>query len=77
MAIITLFWKDQIGLSLWPDASPAQVRNSFHVTLHHSVCDGWSIAVMLQDVGALYRAAGGGWNRDNSNASVMTNASNP
>ncbi|QBE67349.1 efflux transporter outer membrane subunit [Pseudoduganella lutea] len=26
---------------------------------------------------ALYRAAGGGWNRDNSNASVMTNASNP
>jgi len=27
--------KDQIGLALWPDASAAQVRNIFHVTLHH------------------------------------------
>ncbi|MDF1506509.1 hypothetical protein PYV61_26375, partial [Roseisolibacter sp. H3M3-2] len=27
--------KDQIGLALWPDASAAQVRNNFHVTLHH------------------------------------------
>jgi DNA-binding SARP family transcriptional activator len=26
--------KEQIGLALWPDASPAQVRNHFHVTLH-------------------------------------------
>jgi predicted ATPase/DNA-binding SARP family transcriptional activator len=26
--------KDQVGLALWPDASPAQVRNLFHVTLH-------------------------------------------
>lgn len=26
--------KTQIGLSLWPDASPAQLRNVFHVTLH-------------------------------------------
>lgn len=27
--------KDEIGLALWPDSSPAQVRNAFHVTLHH------------------------------------------
>lgn len=27
--------KEQIGLALWPDASPAQLRSSFHVTLHH------------------------------------------
>ena len=26
--------KSQIGLALWPDASPAQLRNTFHVTLH-------------------------------------------
>ena len=26
--------KAQIGLALWPDASPSQVRNIFHVTLH-------------------------------------------
>jgi DNA-binding SARP family transcriptional activator len=26
--------KAQIGLALWPDASPAQLRNTFHVTLH-------------------------------------------
>jgi DNA-binding SARP family transcriptional activator/tetratricopeptide (TPR) repeat protein len=24
-----------IGSALWPDAAPAQVRNSFHVTMHH------------------------------------------
>jgi DNA-binding SARP family transcriptional activator len=27
--------REQIGLALWPDASTAQVRNNFHVTLHH------------------------------------------
>lgn len=26
--------REQIGLALWPDASAAQLRNSFHVTLH-------------------------------------------
>ncbi len=26
--------KGQIGLALWPDASPGQLRNTFHVTLH-------------------------------------------
>jgi predicted ATPase/DNA-binding SARP family transcriptional activator len=26
--------KSQIGLALWPDASPSQLRNIFHVTLH-------------------------------------------
>ena len=27
--------RDQIGLVFWPDASAAQVKNNFHVTLHH------------------------------------------
>jgi predicted ATPase/DNA-binding SARP family transcriptional activator len=27
--------RDQIGLDLWPEASPAQLRSSFHVTMHH------------------------------------------
>ena len=26
--------KEQIGMALWPDASPGQVHNSFHVTVH-------------------------------------------
>jgi DNA-binding SARP family transcriptional activator len=26
--------KEQVGLALWPEASAAQVRNNFHVTLH-------------------------------------------
>lgn len=26
--------REQVGLALWPDVSPAQLRNSFHVTLH-------------------------------------------
>jgi predicted ATPase/DNA-binding SARP family transcriptional activator len=26
--------KEQAALALWPDASPAQVRNAFHVTMH-------------------------------------------
>jgi predicted ATPase len=26
--------KEQAAVALWPDASPAQVRNAFHVTLH-------------------------------------------
>lgn len=27
--------REQIGLLFWPDASATQVKNSFHVTLHH------------------------------------------
>lgn len=27
--------KEDIGLALWPDASAAQLRNVFHVTMHH------------------------------------------
>src|SRR5215217_1440809 len=27
--------KRQIGLDLWPAASPGQLRNSFHTALHH------------------------------------------
>jgi predicted ATPase/DNA-binding SARP family transcriptional activator len=26
--------KEQVGHALWPDSSPAQLRNNFHVTLH-------------------------------------------
>jgi len=40
LLVYLLFWpegrsREQIGAALWPDASAAQVRNSFHVTLHH------------------------------------------
>jgi predicted ATPase/DNA-binding SARP family transcriptional activator len=27
--------RDQIGVDFWPDAAPGQIRNSFHVMLHH------------------------------------------
>jgi len=27
--------REQIGLDFWPDASPSQVKNNFHVTLHY------------------------------------------
>jgi predicted ATPase/DNA-binding SARP family transcriptional activator len=27
--------RDEIGRELWPEATPAQIKNSFHVTLHH------------------------------------------
>jgi DNA-binding SARP family transcriptional activator len=27
--------REQVGVALWPDASSAQLRNSFHVALHH------------------------------------------
>jgi predicted ATPase/DNA-binding SARP family transcriptional activator len=27
--------RTEIGAALWPDAAPSQVRNSFHVTMHH------------------------------------------
>jgi DNA-binding SARP family transcriptional activator len=27
--------KSQIGLALWPDASPSELRSAFHTTLHH------------------------------------------
>jgi predicted ATPase/DNA-binding SARP family transcriptional activator len=27
--------KEQIGLALWPESSPAQLRSSFHFALHH------------------------------------------
>lgn len=26
--------REQVGLAFWPDASPSQLRNNFHVTLH-------------------------------------------
>ena len=27
--------REQVGLAFWPDASASQVKNNFHVTLHH------------------------------------------
>lgn len=27
--------REQVGVALWPEASTAQVRNNFHVTVHH------------------------------------------
>ena len=27
--------REQVGLAMWPDASAGQLRNNFHVTLHH------------------------------------------
>ncbi|HSJ09530.1 MAG TPA: bacterial transcriptional activator domain-containing protein, partial [Longimicrobiales bacterium] len=27
--------RDEIGSAIWPEATPAQLRNSFHVTMHH------------------------------------------
>jgi predicted ATPase/DNA-binding SARP family transcriptional activator len=27
--------RGEIGAAIWPDATPAQLRNSFHVTVHH------------------------------------------
>lgn len=27
--------REQIGEALWPDSTPARIKNSFHVTLHH------------------------------------------
>jgi DNA-binding SARP family transcriptional activator len=40
LLVYLLLWpegrtREQVGVALWPDASAAQVRNSFHVTLHH------------------------------------------
>lgn len=40
LLIYLLFWpegrtREQVGVALWPDASAVQVRNNFHVALHH------------------------------------------
>jgi len=32
-------------------------KHSLLIALHHLICDGWSMGVMVQDLGALYRAA--------------------
>jgi predicted ATPase/DNA-binding SARP family transcriptional activator len=46
--------KAQIGLALWPDASPAQLRNTFHVTLHR-LRNALGIADAIQVDGERYR----------------------
>jgi DNA-binding SARP family transcriptional activator len=53
--------KDQVGLALWPDASPAQVRNAFHVTMHQLRRALGRKEAVAYDVGqyALARAARG------------------
>ena len=46
--------KAQIGVALWPDASPAQLRNTFHVTLHR-LRNALGIADAIQVDGDRYR----------------------
>src|SRR3712207_7506307 len=46
--------KAQIGLALWPDASPSQLRNTFHVTLHR-LRNALAIADAIQVDGERYR----------------------
>src|SRR5919106_100213 len=48
--------RDQIGLVFWPDASATQVKNNFHVTLHHMrKALGWSDLIVFD--GDRYRIA--------------------
>ena len=46
--------KAQIGVALWPDASPPQLRNTFHVTLHR-LRHALGIADAIQVDGDRYR----------------------
>jgi predicted ATPase len=46
--------KAQIGVGLWPEASPAQLRNTFHVTLHR-LRNALGIADAIQVDGDRYR----------------------
>ncbi|MEO9892790.1 amino acid adenylation domain-containing protein [Aurantibacter sp.] len=48
-------------LNKGPLLKPGIIKTSFSehifvITAHHIVCDGWSIGIMLQDLGALYSA---------------------
>ncbi|MFG1425019.1 amino acid adenylation domain-containing protein [Roseixanthobacter glucoisosaccharinicivorans] len=38
-------------------ADPARTGGAILINIHHIVCDGWSVNVMLRDLEALYRAA--------------------
>jgi DNA-binding SARP family transcriptional activator len=46
--------KEQAGLAFWPDASPAQLRNNFHVTLHR-LRKALGSADLVRSVGDRYR----------------------
>ncbi|MBV8200654.1 MAG: amino acid adenylation domain-containing protein, partial [Acidobacteria bacterium] len=39
------------------EAGPRQPRHLFVACLHHIVCDGWSLGILLRELGALYGAA--------------------
>lgn len=56
--------REQIGLDFWPDASAAQVKNNFHVTLHHlrkALGDG---AVIVYEQGRYRVSADAGFDFD-------------
>ncbi len=41
----------KVGLITFSD-----VKNSLIITVHHIICDGWSIGIMLQELGIIYSA---------------------
>jgi DNA-binding SARP family transcriptional activator len=48
--------REQVGAAIWPDASTAQLRNSFHVTMHR-LRKGMPDASWIEAVGERYRIA--------------------
>jgi DNA-binding SARP family transcriptional activator len=62
--------KEQIAVALWPDASPAQVRNAFHVTLYQlRRILGHKDAITFD--GRVYTLAGAGHRRAAPEASTV------
>lgn len=53
---------DLVQGPLWQVSLLKLADNEFHFTLtaHHIICDGWSLGMLLQDLGQLYSAAVGG-----------------
>ncbi|AMR28563.1 hypothetical protein A0257_16655 [Hymenobacter psoromatis] len=53
---------DLVRGPLWQASLLKLADGEFHFTLtaHHIICDGWSLGVLLQDLGQLYSAAVGG-----------------
>jgi DNA-binding SARP family transcriptional activator len=73
--------KEQAALALWPDASPAQLRNAFHVTMHQLrralrdkaavTYDGTAYALARRDGAAGDVAPGDGRAADDGGAPVV------
>ncbi len=53
---------DLVQGPLWQASLLKLAEDEFHFTLtaHHIICDGWSLGMLLQDLGQLYSAAVGG-----------------